>query len=176
MEYCVKILEGGNEKYHSRASPSNEYMNIYIRTSSCCRSSGFMHSWNLMRWSAGLSSLLSLKIGRKYPHSVILGIGCGKPGIVEKSRGANLQATMAFIRSCDGILDPQQMESPMNSLESPGEEICSHYVTSLCSPSNSGYIHCRIAQGSMSSFLRPWQQRLKMLSLKDAAWLHKEHG
>jgi hypothetical protein len=43
-----------------------------------------MHSWNLMRCSKGLSSFLSLKIGRKYPHFFKWGIGCGKPGIDEK--------------------------------------------------------------------------------------------
>ena len=73
-----------------------------------------------------MSSFFSQKIGRKYPHSDILGTRCGKRVSAEKSRGAKIQATMAAIRSFDGILDPEQMESPLDSLESSGEEICSH--------------------------------------------------
>jgi hypothetical protein len=67
-------------------------MNIFSNTSSWCKSNWSMHWWNLMRCCAGLSSSLSLNMGRKYPHYDIWGTECGKPRIAKKLRGANLQA------------------------------------------------------------------------------------
>ena len=84
------ILEGGKYLYHSRASPSNEYINIFMSTYSSCIFNWAMHWWNLMRWSEGLSSFLYLNQGRKSPQISIRRTRCGKPWIAETPIGENL--------------------------------------------------------------------------------------
>jgi hypothetical protein len=89
------MIKGGKDRYHSWASPSNEYINIFMITSSSCIFNWAIHWWNLMRWSEGLSSFLSLNQGRQYPQIYIRGIGYGKLGTTENLRGANLLAKRA---------------------------------------------------------------------------------
>jgi hypothetical protein len=48
-----------------------------------------------MRCWAGISHSSPWNIGRESAHSKKEGIGLGKPGISEKSRGANLRAKIA---------------------------------------------------------------------------------
>jgi len=46
-----------------------------------------MHLWKYITCCGGISSLYSLNIGRQYTESSMLGIGFGKLGISEKSKG-----------------------------------------------------------------------------------------
>ena len=82
--FSEEMLAAGREKYQSCASCSSEYMKIFMSTSSCCIFNWTIHWWNLMRWSEGLSSLLSLNRGRQSPQTSIVGTGFEKLGISEK--------------------------------------------------------------------------------------------
>ena len=92
--FSEEMIAAGSEKHHSRASCSSEYMNIFMSTSSCYIFNWTIYWWNLIRWSEGLSSLLSLNRGRQSPQTSIIGIGFGKPGTYEKLKGAKIWARM----------------------------------------------------------------------------------
>ena len=133
------MLEIGRDRYHCLAFPCNEYINIFNNTSSWWIPSWFMYLWNSIKCCVRRSWSSPLNLGRKSPHSSIVGTSFGKSRTTKKFKGANLVAIMASIVFY--ILNRWSRQYFFPPWICWWKNCSLNPVTNPCSPSNIGYNH-----------------------------------